>query len=118
MNPGGGLITMVNAQLQADPDFVQRIRDLHAAETPLLDMVHELGLGGELTEPVRAVVEQLSPDEVAAIRRATLDMLDRAEHQMPVDCNLSQVQIDSGAAVTVAVVPNDRGNEFIRVRPA
>jgi hypothetical protein len=118
VNPGGGLITMVNAQLRADPDFVQRIRELHAAETPLLDMVDQLGLGASMTEPVRAILRHLSPDDVAAIRRATLDMLDRAENQMPVDCNLSQRQIDEGAPVTVAVVPNERGNEMIKVRPA
>lgn len=109
---------MVNAQLRADPDFVQRIRELHAAGTPLLDMVDALGLAAEMTEPVRAILQQLSPTEVDAIRRATLEMLDRAEHQMPVDCNLSQTQIDDGADVTVAVVPDKSGARMITVRRA
>ena len=31
-------------------------------------------------------------------------MLDRAENQMPVDCNVSESEIDGGLPVTVTVV--------------
>jgi hypothetical protein len=115
VNPGGGLITLVNAQLRTEPDFVQRIRDMHAAEMPLLDMVDQLGLARDMSDPVRAIVQQLSPSDVVAIRRATLDMLDRAEHLMPVDCNLSQTAIDDGTPVNVAVV-DEAGRAMIQVR--
>ena len=118
MNPGAGLITLVNAQLQRDPAFVRQIRDMHAAGVPLLDMVDQLGLGGAMSDQVRAIVQRLTPGDVDAIRQATLDMLDRAENQMPVDCNLSQQEIDSETPVTVAVGPDTTGNQTITVRSA
>ena len=118
MNPGAGLITLVNAQLQRDPAFLQQIRDMHAAGVPLLDMVDQLGLGGAMSDQVRAIVQRLTPADVDAIRQATLDMLDRAENQMPVDCDLSQQEIDSGTPVTVAVRPDTTGNQTITVRSA
>jgi hypothetical protein len=37
---------------------------------------------------------------------------------MPVDCNLSQLEIDSGTPVTVAVRPDTTGNQTITVRSA
>lgn len=114
MNPGGGLITMANSRF-TDPAFRDLIRAMHANQVPLVDMVVELGLADEMSAAVRTVVEQLGPDDVAAIRQAILDMLDRAENVMPVDCNLSQGAIDQGAPVDVSIVPED-GRSTIRVR--
>ena len=116
MNPGGGLITLINAQLRAEPTFAQQIRAMHAASVPLLDMVDQLGLTNTMSDQVRSVVEQLSSSDVEAIRQATLEMLDRDEDQMPVDCNLSQPDIDSGQPVSVSVIPNDAGQPTITVR--
>jgi hypothetical protein len=114
VDPGGGLITMVNRRL-ADDAFRQQLRDLHARQAPLIEMVETLGLAAEMSDPVRKIVSELGPAEVEGIRRATLEMLDRAANEMPVDCNLSQHEIDAGASVAVAVV-DDAGAQTIRVR--
>jgi hypothetical protein len=105
---------MVNARL-ADDGFRQQIRTMHAAQTPLLDMVEALGLTGEMSGEVRAILEGLGKDQVEGIRSATLEMLDRAENEMPLDCNLSQTEIDAGASVTVSVV-DDGGKRTVKVR--
>jgi hypothetical protein len=116
MNPGGPLLMTINARL-ADEDFRQRIRDMHASKASLLDMVDTLGLAGDMSDAVRGVVAQLTPDQVEAIRKATLDMLDRAGDAMPLHCTLSQAQVDDGAPVNVTVV--DVGGEAtIQVRPS
>ena len=114
MNPGGGLITMINSRL-TDAAFRDQIRTMHANQTPLVDMVVDLGLAHEMSPQVRAVVEHLGAKEVAAIRQATIDMLDRAENEMPVDCDLTQAAIDSGTPVGVSVVSQNRVST-IRVR--
>jgi hypothetical protein len=106
MNSGGGLITAVNQRF-ADEGFRDRVRTMHASQTPLLEMVETLGLGGEMSDAVRQIVEDLSPDVVEGIRQATLEMLDAATRVMPVDCNLSQTEIDRGAAVDVSVVDEE-----------
>jgi proline dehydrogenase len=103
MNPGGGLITMINSRL-SETAFRDQIRTMHANQTPLVDMVEQLGLAGEMSREVRAVVERLSKAQVAAIRQAMIDTLDRAENQLPVDCDLTQAAIDSGTPVTVSIV--------------
>jgi hypothetical protein len=108
---------MVNQRLASDDTFRQQIRDLHARQASLIEMVEALGLEGEMSDAVRKIVAGLAPAEVEGIRKATLDMLDRAETQMPVNCNLSQTQIDGGAPVAVAVV-DESGIETIRVRAA
>ena len=115
MNPGATLITQINANLVADPNFAQQIRSMHANQTPLLDMVAALGLSADMSGAVRGIVAGLSPDLVAAIRQATLDMLDSATLAMPVDCNVSQSDIDGGTPVTVTVVP-ENNEQMIVVR--
>ena len=115
MNPGGPLLMAVNARL-ADDGFRQQLRDMHANQTPLLDMVDSLGLAAEMSDAVRGVVAQLDPAAVQAIRKATLDMLDRAENGMPLDCKISQAQVDDGTPVSVTVV-DAAGKATIQVRP-
>jgi hypothetical protein len=105
---------MVNARL-ADESFRQQIRALHAEQKPLVDMVEVLGLTGELSGEVRAILEGLGKAEVEGIRQATLEMLDRAENQMPLDCNLSKSEIDAGTNVTVSVV-DEGGKRTVKVR--
>ena len=102
MSPGGGLIRLIDSRLPVEA-FRQQIRDMHAQNTPLLQMVDDLGLANEMSAPVREVVAGLSAADVAAIRQATLEMLDRHENRMPVDCDLTEAQIDAGEPVTVTV---------------
>lgn len=115
MDPGGGLITLVNRRLADDEAFRQQIRELHARQAPLIEMVEALGLEDQMSDAVRKIVAALGPVEVEGIRKATLEMLDRAGNQMPVNCNLSQSEIDGGAPVAVAVV-DEGGVETILVR--
>ena len=107
---------MVNSQL-ADPVFRQRIRDMHARSASLIEMVELLGLAGEMSPAVRSVVEGLDPATVEGIRAATLEMLDRAENQMPLDCNVSQPDIDGGAPVSVTVTPDPTRTIVVRAQP-
>ena len=116
MSPGGGLITLINDRLP-DESFRRQIRELHAQDVPLLEMVDTLGLAGEMSAAVREVVAGLSPADITSIRQATLEMLDRAENQMPVDCDLTQTAIDDGLPVTVTVVDTAPAR-IIRVRAA
>lgn len=117
MNPGGGLITMINSRL-TDQAFRDQIRAMHASQTPLVDMVERLGLAEQMSPHVRTVVEGLGAKEVAAIRQATIDMLDRAESdqaesKLPVNCNLTQDAIDGGTAVAVAVESQNRVSTIV-----
>jgi hypothetical protein len=106
MNSGGGLITNVNQKL-ADESVTNQIRAMHANQTPLIDMVETLGLGSDMSDAVREIVAGLGPDVVASIRQATLEMLDGPTRRMPVNCDLSQTDIDGGAPVNVTVVVED-----------
>jgi hypothetical protein len=67
-------------------------------------MVETLGLSGEMSGAVRAIVEQLDPAIVEEIRAATLAMLDTTTLAMPVNCNLTEAAIDDGTPVDVSVV--------------
>ena len=114
MDPGGGLVTMVNSRL-ADESFRQQIRTMHAEQKSLVAMVDALGLTPELTGQVRAILEGLGKDQIEGIRQATLEMLDRAENEMPLDCNLSKTEIDGGAKVDLSIV-DEGGKRTVRVR--
>jgi hypothetical protein len=86
-------------------------------------MVETLGLEEDMTEAIRNIVGGLSPSVVAGIRQATLDMLDRAdavanpEYKMPLECEVSKQNLDSGAPVKVAV-EDLKGVQTIYVRPS
>jgi hypothetical protein len=108
MSPGGGLLTAINSRLQLTT-FRDQIRTLHAAEAPLLEMVDALDLAPEMSPAVRAVVAALDDATVAGIRQATLDMLNRAENEMPVDCNMTEAEIDAGQRVGVSVIGGANG---------
>ena len=79
-------------------------------------MVETLGLAGEMSGAVRAIVETLPPPVVEQIRQATLAMLDTPTLAMPVDCNLTEATIDDGTPVDVSVV-DEAARPTIRVRP-
>lgn len=114
MDAGGGLITMINAQL-ADDAFRQQVLAVLATDTTFVGMVEELGLAPEMSDAVRQIVEGLPSNVVAEIRVAVTQTLNAGRRTMPVDCNLSQTEIDGGAPVTVAVV-DEAGSPTIRVR--
>lgn len=114
MDSGGSLITMINARL-ADDSFRQQVLAVLTTDTTFVDMVEALGLAGEMSDPVRRIVESLPKGVVAEIRVAVTEALDRGQNTMPVDCNLSQTEIDAGPAVKVSVV-DEAGSPTIRVR--
>jgi hypothetical protein len=111
---GGGLITMINSRL-ADDAFRQQVVEILATDTTFVGMVETLGLAQEMSDAVRRIVESLPAPVVAEIRAAVTESLNAGTRTMPVDCNLSQTEIDRGAPVSVAVV-DESGSPTIRVR--
>jgi hypothetical protein len=105
---------MINSRL-ADDGFRQQVLAVLATDTTFVDMVEALGLAGEMSDAVRRIVEGLGPDVVAKIRDAVTETLGRGQNTMPVDCNLSQTEIDRGAAVKVSVV-DEAGTPTVLVR--
>jgi hypothetical protein len=108
------LVVATNEAL-ANPEVQARVREMHAADTPLLDMVDALGLSDDMTPETRAVIQGLSPDVVAGIRQATLEALDGGRTKMPIDCGITDAELASG--VDVDVVQSAAG-PTIHVRPA
>ncbi len=112
MNPPLNLVNVVNSRL-SDDGFREQIRTLHANQASLVDMVEALGLTSEMSGDVRAVLEGLSPAEVDGIRAATLEMLDRHESAMPLDCTVPPDAV--GTPIDVSVV-DQAGIRTIQVR--
>jgi hypothetical protein len=110
------LVAAANAGF-ADPQFRETVREMHRQKYSLVRMVTDLGLDDDLTDNLRQVIENLSPDVVEEIRATTLAMLDRREQELPLDCELTREEVDAGAPVTVAVTPAGSGG-VIRVRRA
>ena len=108
------LVVATNDAL-ANPEVQARVREMHAADTPLLDMVDALGLSDDMTPETRGVIQGLSPDVVAGIRQATLEALDGGRTKMPIDCGITDAELASG--VDVDVVQSAEG-PTIHVRPA
>ena len=109
------LVVQTNAAL-AEPANRDRVREMHAQGLPLVDMVDALGLSGALTPELRATISDLPPDVVEEIRQATLEMLDRGESEMPLDCSVSDADIASG--VQVDVVRSSSGQAQLRISQA
>jgi hypothetical protein len=113
MAPPTPLVQAANNAL-ADPEVRERVRALHAAGAPLVDMVVELGLGASMTAQMQALVASLPADAVEGIRSATLAMLDRGGNAMPLDCDITDAQVEQGVAVAVEIVGDQ--TPTIRVR--
>jgi hypothetical protein len=107
-------VVQTNAAL-ADPANRERVRQMHAQGLPLVDMVEALGLDASLTPELREIISNLSPDVVESIRQATLEMLDRGENAMPLDCLVSDADIAGG--VEVGVVTSS-SRQQIQIRQA
>lgn len=108
------LVLATNDALR-DPEVQARVRQMHAENMPLLDMVDALGLGGDMSAEIRAVLQGLAPDVVAGIRQATLDALNGERTQMPLDCAITDAEVASG--IDVYVVQSAEGST-IQIRPA
>jgi hypothetical protein len=116
MPPGLEIVVAANAAL-TDPAVRDAVRELHEAGAPLLQMVEALGLDDEMTTRVRIIVAELPPQVIAGIRDATVAMLDAGGVSLPLDCAVTQAQLDDGVPVSVDVVA-EAGVPTIRIRPA
>jgi len=113
--PSNDLVAAANAKLQ-DPNARETIRHMHAEGYPLVKMIDDLGLEDDLTPRIREILDSLPPHVIEDIRRATLAMLDTADFEVPLDCAVSDADLDAGTLVEIEVVRLDR-RPTIRVRP-
>jgi hypothetical protein len=116
--PNNPLVEAANKLLNVPAD-AEKIREMHADKTPLVQMVVDLGLAADLSSGIRQIVEGLSPEVVEEIRTATLDMLNGSapEKEMPLNCTVTVKQINTSVPVVVEVLPEPAG-PTIHVRPA
>jgi hypothetical protein len=114
-DPTNALLIAINSQL-ANKNFRDSLRKMHDANYPLVKMIEDLGLEEDMSPALRMMIENLAPDVVDGIRRATLDMLDRGEHMLPVSWDVTDSELHHGANVEVDVVETEDGR-VIRVRP-
>jgi hypothetical protein len=103
-------------QLFADPKVREQLLSWHAQQVPLLDMIDRLGFTNLVDPALRDAIAGLSPAEVAIIRAAVLDEIDRAGDSesatLPVDCGIASV--DGPVTVTAADID---GRKVARVTP-
>ncbi len=116
MLPSNPLVTAVNTSL-ASKDFRESIRQMHAEGYPLVKMVEALGLEDDMTKRIRQILHELPREVVDQIRKATLDMLDSGDYVMPLDCTVTDAELNKGVPVEVEVLP-ETGKDTIHVRPA
>jgi hypothetical protein len=116
MVPSNPLVMAANTAL-ANKDFRDSVRQMHAAGYPLVDMVETLGLEEDMTQRIRQILVDLPDDVVAGIRRATLEMLDSGNFVMPLECAVTDAELEAGSPVDVEVTP-EQGIETIRIRPS
>jgi hypothetical protein len=116
MMPSNALVMATNKSL-ASKDFRESVRQMHAEGYPLVKMVEALGLEEDMSARIREILDELPDEVVAEIRQATLEMLDSGDYVMPLDCNVTDAELQEGIPVDVEVLPED-GKETIHVRPA
>jgi hypothetical protein len=115
MLPSNSLVMAANNAL-ARPDFRDSVRKMHAEGYPLVKMVEALGLEDEMTKRIRQILEALPADVIEGIRKATIEMLDSKDYVMPLDCTVTDAELDEGIPVEVEVLP-EMGKDTIHVRP-
>ena len=114
MPPSDPLVRAANTAL-ADAAVQETVKQMHAQGVPLSQMVDALGLGEEMSGRIRAILDGLAPDVVEGIRQATLAALQNPQPALPLDCQLTEPQIQ--LPVVVDVVP-ESGVQTIRVQLA
>jgi hypothetical protein len=115
MMPSNALVMAANKSL-ASKDFRDSVRQMHAEGYPLVKMVEALGLEEDMSARIRQILDELPDEVVNEIRQATLAMLDSGDYVMPLDCNVTDAELQSGIPVDVEVLP-EAGKETIHVRP-
>lgn len=110
------IVAAANAMLQ-DANARETMRHMHVEGYPLVKMVEDLGLEDDMTPRIRHILETLPPHVIEDIRRAMLAMLGGATFEIPLDCGVSDADLDQGAPIEVEVVRQDR-RPTIRVRLA
>ena len=113
--PSNPLVMASNKAL-ANKDFRDSVRQMHAEGYPLVKMVEALGLEDDMTDRIRQILTDLPTDVVEGIRQATIEMLDSADYVMPLDCTVTDAELEDGVPVDVEVLPEE-GIETIHVRP-
>jgi hypothetical protein len=100
----------------ADPANREQILQWHHDGASFTAMIDGLGLGGFGSE-LRAVIDGLSPEDVAVIREAMVAELDRVgpgeAAELPISCTIDETP----RAVDVTPIRVD-GRPFARVTPA
>ena len=117
-NPGVAIVIAANAQY-SDPALRDSLRQMINERYPLLQMVEAMGLDDDLTDPIRKILGEVTPEVADGIRNAVLKMLDDSEagdYALPLDCTVTTEELNEGIAVEVEVLP-EQGVETIHVRP-
>jgi hypothetical protein len=115
-DPVNSLVLAGNEGLK-DPNFRSSLRQMHENKVPLVQIVENLGLDGDMSPQVRQILEDLDPTVVDGIRQAMLAMLDRQDQTMPLACTVTQQQLDAGTPVVVEVVTADN-KRTVQARPS
>jgi hypothetical protein len=115
-DPVNSLVLASNESLK-DPNFRSSLRQMHENNLPLVQIVENLGLDGDMSPQVRQILAGLDPNVVDGIRQAMLEMLDREDQTMPLACTVTQQQLDAGTPVVVRVVTADN-KRTVQARPA
>jgi hypothetical protein len=115
-DPGVALVIAANEAL-TDPTVRDSCRQMLTDAYPLVKMVEALGLEDDLTEPIRRILDGLSAEVATGIRQAVLTMLDGTDYALPLDCNVTEAELEAGIPVDVEVIPEHQV-QTIHVRPA
>jgi hypothetical protein len=115
MGPGLDGVSQATAAF-ADPDHREQLLQWHEEGASFTDMIDRLGIGGFDPE-LRAVIDRLSPEDVAVIREAMVAELVRVgpggAGELPISCTIQATP----RAVDVTPIRVD-GRPFARVTPA
>lgn len=115
MSPGEEVLLIAANAAFADPAFCETVKQMHADGYPLVQMVEALGLDDDMSDRIREILESLTAEAVAGIRKATLEMLSTGNRELPVICTVPQDQLVQPVAVEVSP---ENGVETIHVRSA
>jgi hypothetical protein len=81
VDPSDALVIAVTSQL-GDKHFRASLRKMHEEGYPLVRIIDDLGLEEEVSPALRTTLENLGPDAIDSIRKATFELLDSEEHKV------------------------------------